>query len=101
MARLQNDTVQCTVITVRLATVGYIRRSRQEEEKEEEREVRAATLDVAAPTADRSPIDPFLPRRSESYFRNLPAPEVLGARIVPGTCVSGRDVDTRYQNRSK
>lgn len=52
--------------------------------------VRATTLDVAAPTADRSPIDPSSPRRaaplrSESYFRNLPAPEVLGARIVPGT----------------
>lgn len=42
----------------------YTARLRGEREGGSGGEVRAATLDVAAPTADRSPIDPSLPRRS-------------------------------------
>lgn len=54
MAGKLYDTVYYTVIMVRLAMVGYTLRKMRREREEKAVEVRATTLDVAAPTADRS-----------------------------------------------
>jgi len=64
----------------------------------EEVEVRATTLDVAAPTADRSlrsipPCRAVPSGASESCFRNQPAPEIMRSRIMPGAVAPRHDVD--------